>query len=255
MNITMSSPVQDQQYAPVGGMEFVSTMEQINASDQSGKKVAVCYQCPLKCRVPIQKDGAPTNTSNTETKEVKFEETRLVIRAIADAARFNKEFDHTLCHSIAYSYRDGFPDILKEQLQTDVVLCHFCGQCPGTQTAQVPMSTNMWLEMDEIDNGTKDSPLLLLDMAGFYICDKEECAAGVRTAMAETMKMAMDFKALLAEKGIEMKNCLCCNKLETKDKQLKRCSRCKKVYFCDVNCQKRVWKKHKMECQPAEEDE
>lgn len=32
------------------------------------------------------------------------------------------------------------------------------------------------------------------------------------------------------------------------DERLKECSRCKRVCYCDVNCQKKDWKKHKSIC-------
>lgn len=41
------------------------------------------------------------------------------------------------------------------------------------------------------------------------------------------------------------KSCLACMRVSD---SLKRCSRCKKVYFCNLTCQKRVWKQHKPLC-------
>ncbi len=38
--------------------------------------------------------------------------------------------------------------------------------------------------------------------------------------------------------------CFVCNSIET----LKRCSRCKSVFFCSVNCQKLGWPVHKKQC-------
>jgi len=41
------------------------------------------------------------------------------------------------------------------------------------------------------------------------------------------------------------KRCINCNK---KNVDLKRCSVCKVVYYCDALCQKDDWGKHKVEC-------
>lgn len=48
--------------------------------------------------------------------------------------------------------------------------------------------------------------------------------------------------------------CRSCGKTEAKaGGALKKCMRCLKVRYCSVECQKRDWKKHRMECGEAEE--
>lgn len=47
-------------------------------------------------------------------------------------------------------------------------------------------------------------------------------------------------------KSAEEKQCLSCK--QTKTEGLKRCGRCKKVYFCDETCQKKSWPEHKANC-------
>ena len=44
-----------------------------------------------------------------------------------------------------------------------------------------------------------------------------------------------------------IKRCGHCNSTQEK---MKRCSRCKSVYYCDINCQKTAWSKHKSSCSP-----
>ncbi len=39
-----------------------------------------------------------------------------------------------------------------------------------------------------------------------------------------------------------------CDYCLTKNNWLKSCSHCKKMYYCDHNCQQKDWKHHKMEC-------
>ena len=51
-------------------------------------------------------------------------------------------------------------------------------------------------------------------------------------------------------------SCACCSFQEDKNVfeklvQLKKCSRCKKVYYCGRECQKLHWKTHKEECTKA----
>lgn len=54
------------------------------------------------------------------------------------------------------------------------------------------------------------------------------------------------------KKESEARECNYCHKKESekdgKEIKLKRCSRCKKVYYCSKECQKEDWKTHKKEC-------
>ena len=34
-----------------------------------------------------------------------------------------------------------------------------------------------------------------------------------------------------------------------------RCSRCKMMYYCNVECQRKHWKKHKKECKRVKEEQ
>ncbi|KAK4174694.1 hypothetical protein QBC36DRAFT_302619 [Triangularia setosa] len=49
--------------------------------------------------------------------------------------------------------------------------------------------------------------------------------------------------------------CRACGKAEDEEERvvLKKCSRCLKVKYCSGECQKRDWRKHRMECEEAEE--
>lgn len=41
-----------------------------------------------------------------------------------------------------------------------------------------------------------------------------------------------------------IKKCDICNS----EKNLKLCSRCKTIYYCSQECQKKGWEKHKLQC-------
>ena len=45
-----------------------------------------------------------------------------------------------------------------------------------------------------------------------------------------------------------LKSCSLCGKMEKKRKQMKSCSACKTVQYCNRECQKAHWKKHKKDC-------
>ncbi|KAK0660142.1 hypothetical protein QBC41DRAFT_261895 [Cercophora samala] len=56
-----------------------------------------------------------------------------------------------------------------------------------------------------------------------------------------------------SEKRVE--SCRACGKVEDEEEGvvLKKCSRCLRVKYCSGECQKRDWRKHRMECEEAEE--
>ncbi|KAF0692886.1 Aste57867_16088 [Aphanomyces stellatus] len=45
-----------------------------------------------------------------------------------------------------------------------------------------------------------------------------------------------------------LRRCAACDKKAPADKELKRCTRCQCVFYCDANCQRSHWKDHKINC-------
>ncbi len=39
-----------------------------------------------------------------------------------------------------------------------------------------------------------------------------------------------------------------CKSCHTRMDKILRCSQCKKVYYCNIECQKKHWKQHKKKC-------
>ena len=51
------------------------------------------------------------------------------------------------------------------------------------------------------------------------------------------------------EPGMEIKTrCMNCDIYGQKEKKLKRCGKCRRVYYCSVKCQRADWKEHKKVC-------
>lgn len=48
------------------------------------------------------------------------------------------------------------------------------------------------------------------------------------------------------------KVCFGCKKKTSRHEVLKKCSRCRCVYYCTVECQKQDWPRHKLECMPGQ---
>jgi hypothetical protein len=90
----------------------------------------------------------------------------------------------------------------------------------------------------------------------------EESAAPNATRIAISPTFAVPFVERVADleklaQGQRMsgkERCRNCGRTETPDgRALKKCLRCQKVKYCSGECQKKDWKKHRMECREAGE--
>ena len=50
------------------------------------------------------------------------------------------------------------------------------------------------------------------------------------------------------EEDTQANQCLNCGQSGSNLKKLMRCSACKSAYFCNLICQKKCWKDHKIDC-------
>lgn len=65
------------------------------------------------------------------------------------------------------------------------------------------------------------------------------------------VKMIANFKETVWKESsfLEMRNCTCCGKMASEDVILLKCSACKAVVYCTLECQKKDWKAgHKQKC-------
>ena len=58
----------------------------------------------------------------------------------------------------------------------------------------------------------------------------------------------MDDEALLAGPHFYWGCCFVCARVATKEKPLKRCSRCNSIFYCSAEHQRKHWKDHKRMC-------
>ena len=116
---------------------------------------------------------------------------------------------------------------------------------------------------------TKDQPLITTNKEHLRVIVEEELMpyidykyAALRVLGSEVSKVrAITDKAEKAKAKVSSSEkhksqtdaitifCSYCGSSPSKDdKPFSRCSRCKKVYYCSVKCQKKDWKKHKKVC-------
>jgi hypothetical protein len=68
--------------------------------------------------------------------------------------------------------------------------------------------------------------------------------------------IAPDLAKAMAEElagKVVVPKCRNCGRAESEEVKLKKCMRCLAVMYCSAECQKKDWKKHRMECEESEE--
>jgi len=212
-------PMEKHEYFDMGG-SFLSEMTTYLMSSQDN--------VPLDFATEIS-DG---------TNAVKFERTKLVPRAALERAKQDNDFNYKLCHGIALQYH-------QEMLQTANFVCKECGK-----------SVKMILQTPTID--LQCDPPMILDVMATPVCASKDCMIRAKNSiynnMASMNELLNRVKERVGDAGLTVNNrptsefariCLYCGKTS---RELRRCSRCQKVYFCDQVCQQKAWKKHKEEC-------
>ncbi|KAI1476066.1 hypothetical protein F4774DRAFT_262332 [Daldinia eschscholtzii] len=124
--------------------------------------------------------------------------------------------------------------------------------------ATIPLSTEMGKQfMCSCGNGKLPEGFMSLpewDAASKY---------AIRVAISPTFAVPLvedvvDLSLLKAQGSLErlhMDKCRNCNATEGKNGgNLLKCARCKEVMYCSSECQRKDWKKHRMECKPYDEE-
>lgn len=194
--------------------------------------------------VPVTYGVANQSKENCPLRD--YKRTRMVPKSLIVRANYDKDFSQVLLHCIAHSYRDEMMSVAEQHLEKDGgnFVCDSCGKNKPTHFIQVP--TDCW----------QIEPYETIDVAGILLCDENSCDVTAKQKFTSNMSKLTDvFKKLKDDAGKAL--CDCCTLLKDRD-DLNRCSRCKKVYYCDANCQKLAWKRHKKVCRApsssAEED-
>ena len=154
----------------------------------------------------------------------------------------HKDFDQEFRCTIAFYYHDYEEwDFLTTNLAVESksqLLCVKCGQRPGTEFVHIPNS-----------NWNDDEPYVVGDIIGGYLtCQNERCKNEIRADIQRNVQSVLNFDEELRLNTTIGSRCLCCNKIETANHRLLQCGRCKKAKFCNKECQRLAWKKHKLEC-------
>ena len=207
---------QDQQFYKMEDPQCQRMLDKF-LSKKAAPKVEVSYFAQLEYKTP----------GSAQSNKCSFRETRL--------AKHDSDFNHALCHSIAFHYRDN-GSMLELAANNaggrDKVMCCNCGNQPGVEVAQVP--TESW----------HVQPIVITETAGYVLCGSQVCETQIRQRIFQNIQ---GFKRMYEEikQQESFKQCMSCKKI---DENLKRCSRCKNAYFCDATCLKRAWAEHKKDC-------
>lgn len=200
-------------------------MRELEADQKSSDKVPLTYWASIA-------DGA------TETT---FERTKLVSSATVRRAQQDKGFEYKFAYGIAIPY-------LPEMLASAKYGCKNCGK-PATRILQTP--TTHWYE----------DPPMVQDIQATPMCDNTFCNNKAKSDYMEMVAKFSELQKLLKTKGVDMnvssadrepaKVCLNCGKMDQAD-ELRKCSRHKRAFFCNRDCQRSAWKRHKKDCRPPE---
>ena len=188
-------------------------------------------------------------TTGLKTVNGDFRRTKLVPRAALERAKVDKDFGNRFAHSIALAYGDE----MERYSSGPSLTCHNCKDKAVT-VLQLPTADFL------------HEPPLIFDWVR-PVCSKTYCINMGKNSQLNTMacmneivnrtvndiqnsetnNASIDASDIKCRPTASLpKICLHCGKI---DRTLKRCSRCQKTYFCNVDCQRKVWPKHKKDCQ------
>ena len=100
--------------------------------------------------------------------------------------------------------------------------------------------------------GLDSSSVVAPSMAG-----NVDCIYGAPTDGKQVKKIDIDSRSseVVRRKTVTSLKCNCCGRVKGSNSglTLNKCSRCKKIYYCGKECQRKDWKKHKGTCFAGEE--
>jgi hypothetical protein len=124
---------------------------------------------------------------------------------------------------------------IQQQRPLQCAVCAKPAQCFGRCYKVVPNSS-----------GYYGSVLFIEDEFTIPHCSGDECVALVEQNCAGGV-MDPD-----KTPGKLLANCKKCDKSEEKSGDMKKCSQCKAVFYCNRECQKAHWKEHKKHCRGSD---
>ena len=188
-------------------------------------------------------DQEPTHAAGTKMRDVRFtfifpSGRRNLIHTHPLPARLCANADDTNNKAVQRAIRDELRHVCRlhaeeceETLQG--VACEECG-ARGIHIMQIPLPS---LNMPAPGVGVMVS----------RVCGKSECAGAIRGGTMNSMQdMRAIFGSMYGQHGPELKMMRCdsCGDWG----KMKSCQRCRKVAYCDKECQRAGWKTHKPVC-------
>ena len=77
-----------------------------------------------------------------------------------------------------------------------------------------------------------------------------EKKSGKRMKKEEKANESNIFDRVANEQSAVVPKCNSCNRLQTSSESFSKCGRCKEMFYCGRECQKKGWSSHRSNCMP-----
>jgi len=170
--------------------------------------------------------------------EYNFIRQGVVPAAAIERSKRDADFGYKLISAITLHYREEMMEWARQQ-GGQFLKCHSCRAQPVSTMLQVPIGGFRSHHRPHTvqDNGA----ILLCGAAACQETAREYFRASHGGVSVET------FRETETRPIDNLQRCFGCGLMAESHF---RCSRCREVYFCDRDCQKRGWKEHKNDCRP-----